>query len=126
MNNYIYSTETLQHFITEESENNLWFKNEWLTLEELRDLGYEQAVAIEQVEYDCNGYYRYAIKEMNCLRASAVNHYNEWLSDEIGSKLEDPSWGFESSSDYWEFKAGMLEGYLQEITSYDMDYRFFS
>lgn len=96
-----------------------------MSLEELRSLGYEQALAIEQVEYDCNGYYSRAIEALNRLRANAVNHYNEWLSDEIGSKLEDPSWGFESSSDYWEFKAAMLEGYLQEITSYDMDYKFF-
>ena len=62
------------------------------------------------------------ISELNHLRASAVNSYNQWLLDGIGSKLENSSWGFESETDYWVFKAGMLEGYLQEITSYDADY----
>ena len=115
MDKFVYSLKTLQHFLTFESENNLWLSNQWLSLDELNSLGYQPALALEHVQYPY-------ISKLNHLRASAVNHYNEWLLDEIGSKLEDPSWGFESESDYWAFKAGMLEGYLQEITSYDVDY----
>jgi hypothetical protein len=126
MDKFVYSLETLQHFLTEENENNIWFDNQWLSLEELRSLGYEQVLMLEQVQYQCEGYYSHKIRELNYLRANAVNHYNGWLLDEIGSKLEDSSWGFESETDYWAFKAGMLDGYLQEITSYDTDYRFIS